>query len=96
MKKVLVELDEILQDPVNGVVLAGHGWFELTSAGIGECEEELKRFEKKLRTKVKGGRFHGAVDNLLWPFKEKETKEIVETLHRYRGIFHTSLSLNGL
>lgn len=92
MKKVLVDLNEILRDPVHGMVLAGHGSFELSSAGIGECEEELRWLEKK---KVKGDRFHGAVDNLLWPLKEKETKEIVEMLHRYRSIFHASLSLSG-
>ena len=96
LKKVLVQIDDLTHNPEIRYSLPRGQLFLQTVAGVDECCKELERLRQKLQKRTAGNAFSTSFNRLSWPFAEEETRGIVETLHRYRGIFQTTLSADGL
>jgi hypothetical protein len=91
LKKVLVQLDEVVHNPEITDLLSARRSF-LSTDGIDDCKSELERLHQKLKKR----KADNAFNRLTWPFAEEDTRKIVEVLHRYQNIFHMALSTDGL
>jgi hypothetical protein len=63
---------------------------------IDECKDVLDDLLQKLSTPSSGNKFKSALQHLVWPLKKEETLRVLGVIHRYREMFHTLLSAEGL
>ena len=96
LKKVLVELDGIIHKPKYEALLVQRGYRTFTCDGVSECRQELELHQEKLQKATSGSIAHVTWNRLRWPFTTAETQKLVDKFHRYQGIFHASLSIQGL
>ncbi|EPS39024.1 hypothetical protein H072_7207 [Dactylellina haptotyla CBS 200.50] len=67
----------------------------LSTLPIAECTHDLQQICSKLKKRSSSRLFTIKFNKLSWPFVEQETNQLVETLHRYRDVFHTALTAEG-
>ena len=91
LRQVLPQLEDSM---ASGRTLTLPDFQTLTST-IQICESTLLDLLLKL-DKPARNKFHAAMNQLIWPLKEKETLQAIDTLHRYTNIFEVSLSIDGI
>jgi len=98
LRSALLKVQETLALPDITSVLPSNGEF-LPKSLITECHMELEaimqKLQKRSNTRSRWS-FRSKVQDLTWPFQEKETLEMVEKLSRWNNIcnsFVTSYNL---
>lgn len=61
-----------------------------------EYIEILEKIRAKLEQQKSGSSFHNAMKALKWPFTEKETLSLAESLHPHLQIYNTALAFDSL
>lgn len=56
----------------------------------------LEKVRDKLEKQQRGSSFQNAMKALRWPFTEKETLSLAESLHRHLEIYKTAVTLDSL
>jgi hypothetical protein len=92
---VLLRIEEAVgswkaQDLLNRPALFSNGVIE-------ECQNHLSVLKASLEGRVEENkRLKKLKSTLIWPFEEKELKQNIEILHRFRGIFADAISAETL
>ena len=68
----------------------------LSKVAIDECINSLNLLKSKLEKKALKEGMNAKFSALTWPFDEKETKRVVESLHRYHSLFASAISADNL
>ncbi|RXW25651.1 hypothetical protein EST38_g225 [Candolleomyces aberdarensis] len=63
---------------------------------VEKCRKELEDLKNELETRVvkEYGRFKKFQSDAIWPFKEKEIKSHIDSIHRFRNLIANIISLN--
>ncbi|KAJ2931521.1 hypothetical protein H1R20_g5586, partial [Candolleomyces eurysporus] len=66
------------------------------SGMVEKCRKELEDLKNELETRVvkEYGRFKRFQSDVIWPFKEKEIKGHIDSIHRFRNLIANIISLN--
>lgn len=64
------------------------------STTVIECQNSMDKLHQKLKKRQDAGKIKSAMYRLTWPLTEGDTLSAVDTLARYRGIFHFALSVD--
>ncbi|KAJ2931455.1 hypothetical protein H1R20_g5590, partial [Candolleomyces eurysporus] len=66
------------------------------SGMVEKCRKELEDLKNELETRVvkEYGRFKRFQSDAIWPFKEKEIKSHIDSIHRFRNLIANIISLN--
>ncbi|RXW17995.1 hypothetical protein EST38_g7853 [Candolleomyces aberdarensis] len=66
------------------------------SAMVEKCRKELEDLKNELETRVvkEYGKFKRFQSDVVWPFKEKEIKSHIDSVHRFRNLIANIISLN--
>jgi hypothetical protein len=68
-----------------------------TNEAIKECRKHLSGLKARLEDHVDERKKLGRLKStLVWPFVEKELKQNIEMLHRFRGIFADAMTAETL
>lgn len=86
---VLVELQKAISSPDTTKLPADQ--LKLLANAVTSCEKDMKTLQTKLEKHK-----DSALRSLTWPFQERETKALVEMLHRWRGTFDSMISASNL
>ena len=62
---------------------------------IRDCRQRIERIGDKLKPPLDGGRFARAIDQLKWPFEQREVMQMVESLRRYSQTFQFAFTIEG-
>lgn len=68
----------------------------LSSDSIRECHNELDSLKSTLSEKLQKRGLRGKLEKLSWPFSESDTQAKVLMLHRFSGLFESSLVADNL
>jgi len=72
-------------------------WTAYTNEVIKGCQKHLSGLKARLEDHVDEGKEFGRLKStLVWPFEEKELKQNIEMLHRFRGIFADAMTAETL
>ncbi|KAF3921062.1 Ankyrin-3 [Arthrobotrys entomopaga] len=89
LRLLFLRLQEIIETS------EGRSFKNLSALPISECMRDLEQIRSKLKKRSSSRLFAIKFNKLSWPFVEQETAQMVETLHRYREIFQTALTVEG-
>ncbi|RXW25640.1 hypothetical protein EST38_g228 [Candolleomyces aberdarensis] len=66
------------------------------SGMVEKCRKELEDLKNELETRVvkEYGRLKRFQSDVIWPFKEKEIKSHIDSIHRFRNLIANIISLN--
>jgi hypothetical protein len=96
LKTLLIKLDEIAQSLDTVEIFRECSPALLSMTSIGQCQMVLDQLHSKLRKQNTGNLLLSRLNGLSWQFAEVETRRLIETIHRHRSTFKTTLSANGL
>jgi hypothetical protein len=96
LKTLLFKLDELTHSLESTNISGTPSPSFLASVDLDGCRIELENILQRLQKRSIASRTNVGFNKLSWPFVEQDTCRIVETLHRYRSIFHTALSADEL
>ncbi|KAF2825558.1 ankyrin [Ophiobolus disseminans] len=68
----------------------------LSAGTLRECHDELDRLKSTLSEKLAKRGLRRKLEMLGWPFSESETQKTVMMLHRFSGLFESSLVADNL
>jgi hypothetical protein len=91
LTSVLLRLHTVVDIPDIQKILADRP-FAISTSAIDECQTQLKELKLKLEHRISKDGFLANLKPMTWPFEEKETKRIVDKLHRFHDIFHSAVS----
>lgn len=60
---------------------------------VSACKDRIERIGDKLKSS--DGRLGRVVDRLVWPFKEEEVRNLMDSLRRYRNTFAFAANVQG-
>ncbi|KAF5620277.1 ankyrin repeat domain protein [Fusarium sp. NRRL 52700] len=66
------------------------------SKALHDCQQDVEHLKAKLEKRLSYGRLKAKVAALAWPLSESELLDKLNTLHRYNGIFSSSLQADNL
>ena len=96
LKTLLIKLDEIAHSLDTVEIFRECSPALLSMTSIGQCQLVLDQLHSKLRKHNTGNLLSSHLNRLSWPYAEVETRRLIETIHRHRSTFETTLSANGL
>ena len=94
-KNLLIRLDELThnQEPLD--VFTGNSSTLLSTLSLDDCHTELEELLLDLQRRARSTSLLRGIHALSWPFSEKETRRIIERLHRYRSFYETAFSADA-
>lgn len=94
---LLGEVLSNLRDFLNDEKAKGRSFdsYSVLSKAIRDCRQRIERIGDKLKPPSDGGRFARAIDQLKWPFEQREVMQMVENLRRYSQTFQFAFTIEG-
>ncbi|KIW65653.1 hypothetical protein PV04_07893 [Phialophora macrospora] len=94
---LLGEVLSNLRDFLNSEKVAGRSFdnYSVLSKAIRDCRQRIERIGDRLKPPSDGGRFARAIDQLRWPFEQREVMYMVENLRRYSQTFQFAFTIEG-
>jgi hypothetical protein len=96
LKTLLIKLDEVAHSLDTVEIFRECSPALLSMTSIDQCQMALGQLQSKLLKQNTGNLLLSHLNRLSWPFAEVETRRLIETIHRHRCTFETTLSVNGL
>jgi hypothetical protein len=96
LKTLLIKLDEVAHSLDTVEIFRECSPALLSMTSIDQCQMVLGQLQSKLLKQNTGNLLLSHLNRLSWPFAEVETRRLIETIHRHRCTFETTLSANGL
>ncbi|KAJ9605133.1 hypothetical protein H2200_010523 [Cladophialophora chaetospira] len=87
---VLVKLQESISAPTTTFTLSTDQ-ITLLAEALKKCQSDMEKLQTRLERHKSS-----TLRSLAWPFQERETKGLVEMLHRWRGTFDSVVSTGTL
>ncbi|EXJ57084.1 hypothetical protein A1O7_07428 [Cladophialophora yegresii CBS 114405] len=94
---LLGEVLSNLRDFLNSGKAAGRSFdsYSVLSKAIRDCRQRIERIGHRLKPPPDGGRFVRAIDQLRWPFEQREVMQMVDNLKRYSQTFQFAFTIEG-
>ena len=94
---LLGEVLSNLRDFINNRAADGQSFdsFSVLSKAIRDCRQRIERIGDRLKPPPDAGRIARAIDQLRWPFEQREVMQMVENLRRYGQTFQFAFTIEG-
>jgi hypothetical protein len=94
---LLSEVLSNLRDFINTRQAEGKSFdtVSVLSKAIRDCRQRIERIGDKLKPPPDSGRLARAIDQLRWPFEQREVMQMVENLRRYSQTFQFAFTIEG-
>ena len=93
---VLLRIEELLKDNDQVEVFGESGSCLLSIRKSNEYIDLLHNVRDKLEQRQTGSSMWDGMKSLTWPFSEKETSALADSLHRHLEIYNNALTVDNL
>ncbi|KAJ9419399.1 ankyrin repeat-containing domain protein [Fusarium oxysporum] len=91
LTSVLLQIDDLVQSKKINSQNS-----QILEKALNDCKQEVEQLRAKLERKVSYGGIKAKLAALAWPLSESELQDKVNMLHRYNGIFSSTLQADSL
>lgn len=96
LQMVLLRVEKLAKETNQEEIFGDTGSCLLSLEKSNEYIELLQKVRDKLQQRQTSSPFHKGMNALTWPFSEKETHALTESLHRHLEIYNTALAVDSL
>ena len=96
LQRVLRRVEQLGKDSDQAEVFGDEGSCLLSVKTGNEYFVLIQKVRDKLKERQTSSLLRSRVKTLTWPFSEKETLALTESLHRYLEIYNTALAVDSL
>lgn len=96
LQTVLRRVEQFSKDIDEADVFGDTGSCLLSIEKSNEYMDLLLKVRNKLQQRQTGSSIRDGVKSLTWPFSEKETSALTDSLHRHLEIYNTALAVDNL
>ena len=96
LQEVLHRVEQVSKESDEVDVFGDTGPCLLSIKETNEYTDLLHKVRKKLEQRQTGSSMRDRIKSLTWPFSEKETSALADSLHRHLEIYNTAFGVDNL